>query len=473
MKKRFLLALLPILCLSSCGEENYFGVYKFMLGKEGDPSSQVGISTELTNEDYSYKVFYRIAATVKDHAELDAYSKASLKDKDVIKVKADTDGLMHYYQYDLASTSYTDKQQERPYKSTQTVADAKKFNVDVSIGQSLGTLPEELAKAIYKGIAGYYKPTDYQDEKYGQRVSLGTILTEEGIKGIEDIYDYIAKETSQTVADFLRKLVEENETMITEDFVEYIIAAYLKSGQFTLKIPVSYADFQQQLAWYGKYFDLAPDVKENIHSIKDVMKNFLKIIEGLKIANLLEKKNIVIDTNTNKFVTGETITMPGKVTGQARFGTLPNSAKNEETGLSEIDYMNKYYASDFSNTMIYNNQTDKKVIGRITKWENTLNGKKETFYYFYDANSTWNVTPDTTTMDATLYVQTDFFSDYTVAKDVTIHFGQLNLFDSTLGVNVARVTEKGTDAVVNFDSFYRTPFEFRAFHTLPLTLTKK
>lgn len=468
MKRQMLLALLPVLCLASCQDQGYAGKYKFMLGKEAAPETQVGITMELTENDYSYRNFYRIITVVKDNAELEAYPKTYLNDGNVIKVrKDDKDGLTHFYQYEKATTSYIDKGTDRPYKDTTTVEGGKKFNLDASIGSSLGTLPADIAKLIYAGIAGYYKPTQFTDEKYGQRVEIGSVVSEDGIKGIEYLYDYLATEFNQATSDLVRYIFEGDETTIPPDFVDYLIASYLKSGEFTFKIPVSLEDFQHQLVWYGKYYDINPEVKEKLHSFKDVLKNLKDVVTGLKIFDLTKMRYIALDSDNNKYVWGDTIKMPG-VQGEGRIGTLPNKEVDKTIGMNEIDVMNKNYASAFSYTYTYQDSTSKAITGRISKMKKE--GEDRDYYYFYDANDTWTITPDTTSINATVYCQSAF--DYDNPKDVRIEFMD-NALDPTLGVKINYVVDLSTNTKLDPATFYQTPFTFRSPNTLPLVLSKK
>lgn len=128
MKKLLPLLLLSATCLASCGETSYAGKYKFLLGREGQAETRIGV--EMNLEDTQYVI-------PTDCEPL--YTKEELE-----KMKA-----------------------------------AKKLNVKFDLGSAF----DEIFKVfdLSNGIDGYYLLLDETDAKYGKKMSVGVDFNLEDI----------------------------------------------------------------------------------------------------------------------------------------------------------------------------------------------------------------------------------------------------------------------------------------------------
>lgn len=135
-KKIIPVSLLSLLCLASCGNDSYYGVYKFLLGRQGDDQVRVGLTMNLLSDKVSVDVF--------DEEKGDYVAK-----------------------------------------------DFEKFTVEADIGSMKDALisglvddfalDEELLEGfeIPDSIEGYYEVLDEKDEKYGNKMAVGFVVDAE------------------------------------------------------------------------------------------------------------------------------------------------------------------------------------------------------------------------------------------------------------------------------------------------------
>ncbi len=461
MKNKRFLFILPILCLTSCGKDSLVGKYSFMLGKEGEGETKIGLSMELTDEDFVYAKRKPVAKTVLTYEGLEGLDKSKLNDQDIIFVLSDeTKGRdSNYYKYEKATDSFIDL---GPTGETEITKAGKMFYANANLSGNFAEFPQELINAINKGFLGYYYETNYSDEKFGTRLNVGTVINKENIPGLEDFYTYIRTKVSEEAAELAEQLLSNLDSVIESSIVEYILCTYCDGNTITLQVPVSINDLQQQLTWYGKFIDIDDEVAQKIHSIKDFFDNILEVIGTLKTYDLEEHRTKITGKSMSE---GELVKMPG-IEGEGRFGTEP--VVDLEKQINEVDAMNKTYANEFSNTLVYQDISGSMVpVGAITSYNKTMEGASKQMYYYYDREN------KLTTSDATIsgfVIAKDEFGDFREYKEVKISLVH-DFTDPNLGIQIGSVSDMA-DKVYDYGNFYQNPFKFRSFHRLPLTLKR-
>lgn len=121
MKKLLPLLLLSASCLTSCGNDSVAGVYSFLLGRQGENETRVGINIELKDEKY------------------------------VIP----------------EGTDITHSAEEKALMEQR----AKKFTLSLDLGSEFDKIMNTLG--LQDGLGGYYMLLDDTDDKYGQKMALG------------------------------------------------------------------------------------------------------------------------------------------------------------------------------------------------------------------------------------------------------------------------------------------------------------
>jgi len=461
MKKRHLLAILPALLLSSCGKESITGVYKFMLGREGDGQTQIGVSIELKDDDFSYDKYCNIKDYVADHAALLAYDKSKLDDGDIIRVQEDTDGKIHFYKFVEASNDFTDLGTDRP-KTRSTLPNAKLFKANLSMGTAVYKLPEKLSEAVSKGITGYYRATEFYDEsekEYGQRYVLGTVISEEHIQGLPLIYSYLDDigygEFSKLMKAFIDGLSLSADPEFFSGLLSYALTTYNNGKNLTIKIPVSLGDFQQQLVWYGEYIDFDEEVKQKIYTVENISENFADILTTMKFYDLAKHVDLQ----------GNPVTIPGKPIGDSRLGTQPSKVIGED-GMNDVAKINRLFAKEFSNTYTYIDKSGSKVKeATLTRWPTIINNKITYTYYYHGSEASGKASLDKWVMAENEYGAFDKETEVRISFNTAI-------VDKDLGYQIASFSNPADGKIIDPETFYRDEFEFRSFHDLPLSLTK-
>ena len=488
MKKKYLLTLLPFMTLASCGVSTQVGTYKFMLGKEGQPETQIGVEATLTDEVFQCKVFKPVKTEVASYDELSSIPIPIIGD--IVKVRHDTHAFPEKAIYDFSFYEYTQNGpdygytligQERPSDPELVpIQGTKKFTATLSIGKDMETLNPEIIACLEKGFVGYYyyPEVDTIDPKYGKRFNVGFVLDENSILGIESIYSYLSDNSSFDVSNTIRKLFDDLPFPTAGmDLSSYIFATYCDNNSLTLKLPVSLNDLQNQLTWYGLYADMDPYMKNKISvfDLKDFLTHLEEILSAIKFKDLS-----TVCRNAGTGVEAP-ITMPGPAK-EVRFGTnpvVPDAKNPEDKRDNEVDLMNRYYAPYFSSTYTYAQADDylskNGVITKVEKKDDS--GVADSKYYYMalkgsSTNPTYEGVKEAS-LDAQILINVLGIREFT---RVIIDFDAANdEYAGTLIKGIYRYSELAQDhkgAALDFESIYDEPFVFKSYHTLPLTLTR-
>lgn len=121
MKKLLPLLLLSASCLASCGNDSVAGMYSFLLGRQGENETRVGINIELKDEKYVIPAGSDITHSAEEIALIEQR--------------------------------------------------AKKFTLSLDLGSEFDKIMDALG--LQDGLGGYYMLLDDTDEKYGQKMALG------------------------------------------------------------------------------------------------------------------------------------------------------------------------------------------------------------------------------------------------------------------------------------------------------------
>lgn len=314
----------------------------------------------------------------------------------------------------------------------EKLKDAKQFNLQLDIGDELAEIFKALD--INDGINGYYYVMNETDPKYGNKMAVGVDI----------------------------QVAEDFPIPITSELIRNLLVTYVDGSNVTMQLPVSLFDLQYQLCWYsGTYIDFDPKIKSKIHNLEDVIEYSLDIISTIKVKDLT------------------TISpLPGK-TGDARFGSHPEYITEEdgkdEQGKTkykvikdEASEMNEKYAGEFSNTFVYEIESDGsrgKKIGSIYK-ENENDKIYDVFYPFEGFT-----VPADGLFDG-IVVQDDFF---TGSKDLKAKF---NVLTKNEDYSINWIHSNGAQDVyadgeeIKIDDIYVDPFVFRDFHDIKVQLKK-
>lgn len=296
------------------------------------------------------------------------------------------------------------------------------FNIETVIDEYSSDIPfladivKEIAKAIIPEdgrFEGYYTLTNI-NTSYGTRVKIGSDFI---IKTLAEKYPALAE-------------IEELYDISTPEIIEMVLCTYLNTKQITFQIPVSIADVQQQLAWYGYLIDFSSD----------------RLIVDLDLAKL-----------------------PG-AQGEERIGTHPEIIKDNKGNVlvNQIDQVNQTFQFEFSHTFLY--QPDElgfpEAVGSfVTK----LNEKNETVLYYSPFEE------GGTNMDIEGKVYVTSFLDERVAKDIKFSYST-----NSKEVSVTHNGKQGKDEgfidssgnEFTYSTFMEKPFTFRDFHDVRLGLAK-
>ena len=361
MKRIKLLGLLAMLCLTSCGKAGPYGKYTFRLGKTD--GSHFGLSVELKKDDYTA---HEGMKQMQLGAELG----------------------------DDFSVSKIIEQYEEKYPI---------------IALLLEDIIAKIEESDLSSIDGYYQITNYKNEKYGNRVIIG----------------------SDFITEFIKENFPEIETLdipLTPEMLEKFVCAYCDNKTFTFQIPVSIKDLQQQLVWYGYYFDF--------------------------------------DNTAYPFVQLDIDDMPG-YHDENRYGTHPGLEKNNkgELILDQVAVMNDTFKYKFSHTVMYSE--DNYVIGTFVEQTNKDGDK---VLYFSP------VKEDTSLTDITGYVKVrDALGEFDTKKDMKISVAA-NSHEVSVDYNHKEGDEEGfTDAngtEFTFKELMQNPFVFRDYHDVKVGLSK-
>ena len=373
MNKLKLLSIIPALCLASCSKNSFIGVYAFRLGKTD--GAHFGLSVELKEDAYQ-----------------------SVEGMKQMQMVADLGDDLNF--------------DEDDFEDSDSFINAKTI-----IKAFWDLIPEDEKENNKITVDGYYQLLpNVVNEKYGTRVKIGS-----------DFLQNLVKTSYPDIAEMI-----DISSIITPERIELAACAYVDQKQFTLQIPVSMEDLQQQLAWYGILFDL----------------------EAL---NDLNFSRIIINLDQDK--------LPNTKRGEDRIGSHP--IQDESKGLHEVSDMNQVYEFDFSHTYLYQ-KDELDVYEPVGSFITRLNekGEQKLFFDMFEGD-----------IPATVKGAINVGSSFKEVK-----FGAGEQYKEVNGVNYsypedgdATITFKDADendVVVTFKEFVKKPFIFRDFHDVKVGLTK-
>ena len=296
------------------------------------------------------------------------------------------------------------------------------FNIEKVIDEYSSDIPyladivKELVKAIIPEdgrFEGYYTLTNI-NTSYGTRVKIGS--------------DFIIK----TLAEKYPALVdlEDLYDISTPEIIEMVLCTYLNSKQITFQIPVSLADVQQQLAWYGYLLDP-------------------------------EGERVMVDLNLDS--------LPG-LKGEERIGTHPEVVKDKQGNViaDQVQQVNAAFEFEFSHTYLY--QKDEygllEPVGSFIAKLNDNNQKVLYYSPFEQGGTNMNI-------EGKVYVTS--FLDERVAKDIKFSYST-NSKEVSVTHNGKQDKDEGFIDVngneFTFSSLMVKPFTFRNFHDVRVGLAK-
>lgn len=370
MNKLKLLSIVPALCLASCSKNSFIGVYEFRLGKTD--GAHFGLSVELKEDAYQ--------------------SVEGMKQMQMVA--------------DLGDDLNLD---EDDFEDSDSFINAKTI-----IKAFLDLIPEEEKENNRITIDGYYQLLpNVVNEKYGTRVKIGS--------------DFLQNLVTKSYPDIAEMI--DLSSIITPERIELAACAYVDQKQFTLQIPVSMEDLQQQLAWYGILFDL-------------------------QALNDLNFSRIIVELDEDK--------LPNAKRGEDRIGSHP--VQDESKGLHEVSDMNQAYEFDFSHTYLYQKDED-DIYQPAGSFVTRLNekGEQRLFFDMFEGDIPANV-------EGAIYVGSSYkevkFGAGASSKEVTgVDYSYPEDGDAT-------ITFKDNDVTVTFKEFVKKPFTFRDFHDVKVGLAK-
>lgn len=368
MKRFKLVTLVPSLCLMACSNASFTGVYEFRLGKTD--GAHFGLSVELKEDAYEGVENMKQMTMIADLGD----------DLDIDDI--DYSGDSEYF-----------------------------IDPKILIKAFIDLIPEEDRQNNQIKIDGYYNVMDIVNPKYGNRVKLGSDFIQ---NLIEKSYPEVAE-----VIDISK--------ILTPERIELVACAYADKKQFTLQIPVSKEDLQQQLAWYGYFFDF------------DALKDF----------NL---SRVFIELDPAK--------LPGEK-DEARIGTHPAQVKDDKGNVvsSEVETMNKTFEYEFSRTYLYD--LEYSPIGSFVAHKNDQNHRYLSFMPF-------DSTMDLSSIEG-------YIKDKESYKKVS--FSVASNSKEVSGVSYT-YPEDGEDTItfpegtITFKDFLKKEFVFRDYHDVKVGLTK-
>lgn len=373
MNKLKLLSIVPALCLASCSKNSFIGVYEFRLGKTD--GAHFGLSVELKEDAYQ-----------------------SVEGMKQMQMVADLGDDLNFNEDD--------------FEDSDSFINAKTI-----IKAFLDLIPEEEKENNRITIDGYYQLLpNVVNEKYGTRVKIGS--------------DFLQNLVTKSYPDIAEMI--DLSSIITPERIELAACAYVDQKQFTLQIPVSMEDLQQQLAWYGILFDL-------------------------QALNDLNFSRIIVELDEDK--------LPNAKRGEDRIGSHP--VQDESKGLHEVSDMNQAYEFDFSHTYLYQKDED-DIYQPAGSFVTRLNekGEQRLFFDMFEGDIPANV-------EGAIYVGSSYkevkFGAGASSKEVTgVNYSYPEDGDATITFK----DDADNDVTVTFKEFVKKPFTFRDFHDVKVGLAK-
>ena len=260
----------------------------------------------------------------------------------------------------------------------------------------------------------YYKVTN-QKTKDGNRVEIGS----------EELTELLKKSNP----DFVDTIETYIDLDLNPSITRYFFSAYVNKKEFSLQIPVSLADVQQQLVWYGRYLDM--DNPDSMYKELD--------LEGLGLGKL-----------------------------EDRFGTHPEIKKDKKGNVisDPIQTINEAYKYQFSYTCLYDEYS--LVLGKFIQGKND-NGEK--VLYFYPKDDTVNLNNLEGTIK-TMGLLGDYDEEEIIKFTTNPETHETNVtYNHEKGTKEGFTDEKGK--TFTFNKFMQPPFVFRDYHDVMIGLKKQ
>ena len=382
MKKLKILSLLPSLLLCACGKaDKWVGTYQFRLGKSD------GNHMEIT-------------------AKLTAEKDAKFENYKVMSLTADLGDNMN-------PTSALDDIEEVGEIIIPVLEDLG-FEIADKFPELLEIAKKELTD--FTDIKLYYNVTNVQSESKAYRLDIGTHEIRDRLEKIKSEHPNVADIVDDAM-DFAKAVpFLDDELNLSPDTSKYLFNAFINKKGLKIQVPVSDADLDMQLIWYGFNYPLMGD-------------------------------HLLPDDYMNK--------MPGEK-GDKRFGTHPKKeVKNNVVIKDELNEVNQAFQKEFSKTtLVATQQTDGVEKGRFAI-ENIDNKKHLKFIFAGEPEAS---------LDGWTYKD----GEWTNLKFENVpENGDLGEIVGT--GSKAKIIGKD-DAEYKINAFFSDPFEFRDFNVVDVGL---
>lgn len=388
--KRFRLAcLIPLLCLSSCSKSNPYGLYEFRLGKTD--GSHLSVSAELNEKTPEGREgFHEISLSI------------DLGDEFSIKKVIE---------------EYSDK-----------------YPIIGMLVEALG-IEQMIEEQKIPTVSGYFNLSEFENEKYGTRLNVG----------------------SDALSNFIKKIAEKEgiplpdpEFDLKPEEIEKFMCVYLSKKSLTLQIPVSLADFVEQLTWYGTFVDVDLD-KLDLNDLEATIENL--------IMGLIVKSPINLNPDL----------LPGPK-GRERYGVHP--VVDNKKQINEVAQMNEIFKFEFSHTLLY--KDDKPVgsfVAKTVLGEDEDKTYKELYFKQLDSYTDTLSSP----IIGKVYSKdgSEFSEEHTIKFTVDENNRILDItHNGESGKDEKYTVITDEDKHIEISNFVQNPFVFRDFHDVKVGLSR-
>ena len=302
MNKIKILSLLPALVLCSCGakKNKYVGTYQFRLGKSD--GNHMEVTAVITDDNDPKAEGYKIMTLSGDLGEEFSILKQIEELEDVIddfveQLKEEGTGLI-------------------PPELIDSLME--------SLPRLVAALKEEV-KSL-NSIPFFYNVSEYKNEKYGNRLELGTHVFADIFQSVKTKLADL--EDAEDLLDTLKAIIRltgffEEDLTVLPGKSKFAFNGFVGKKGITFQVPISKVDLEQQLIWYG--------YEDNIFSSVNLPTNYIEKMPGVK--------------------------------GENRFGTHPAKViKNNVVTKDEAKEVNEMFTYEFSNSPLYDKtETDIQI----------------------------------------------------------------------------------------------------------------
>ena len=390
MEKLKILALLPALVLCSCGakKNKYAGTYQFRLGKTD--GNHMEVTATLTDDNDSKVEGYKVMKLSADlGAQLDPM-------KELEEIEDMLDDVLPFI----------------------------KTLVEEELVEKIPAFVKELRNEIstMNDITFFYKVTEYKNEKYGNRVELGTHALADILSSIKTKHPEFVELIDEGIDLLKTSGFFRDDMFIMPETSKYAFNTFIGKKGLTIQAPVSKDDLSQQFLWYG--------FKNMFGANVDLPQDYMNRMPGVK--------------------------------GEARFGVHPaRETKNNIVVKDEAAEVNKEFAYEFSNSRVYLNDDilDSSETGRLVLDDSGTSPKLYMKFADATAKAAYSGSGYIGTIDRKL-LTLDVGEDGLCAITPTEKTGLKRSFLDSAGVEF------------RFSDVISDPFEFRDFNVVNLGLAK-